>query len=90
MNPLKKKKRKKMNPLKSLCLRWPYNSMYYFRIQKSRVFSLIPLGLLSNKQSKSRITFSRKTGIASTTTADDRGSASIMYVKARQAWFIYK
>lgn len=36
------------------------------------------------------VTFSKKTGIASTTTADDLGSASIMYVKARQAWFIYK
>lgn len=35
------------------------------------------------------VTFSKKTGIASTTTADDLGSASIMYVKARQAWFIY-
>ena len=64
--------------------------MYHFRIQKSRVLDWIPLHLLPNELSKSRITFSKKTGIASTTTADDRGSASIMYVKARQAWFIWK
>lgn len=49
----------------------------------------MPLSMPALQQlGKSRITFSKKTGIASTTTADDRGSASIMYVKARQAWFI--
>lgn len=37
---------------------------------------------------KPHLTFSRKTGIASTTTAEDRGSASIIYVSAREAWFI--
>lgn len=73
---------------KKCLLMWPHNLIYYFRIQQSRVLNLIPLCLLSNKLGKSRITFSKKTGIASTTTADDRGSASIMYVKARQAWFI--
>lgn len=35
------------------------------------------------------LTFCRKTGIASTTTAEERGSASIMYVSAREAWFIW-
>jgi hypothetical protein len=32
--------------------------------------------------------FCKKTGIASTTTVDDRGRASIMYVRARQACVI--
>jgi len=33
-----------------------------------------------------QLTFSRNTGTASTTTVDDLGRASIMYVRARQAW----
>lgn len=32
--------------------------------------------------------FCRNTGTASTTTVDDRGSASIIYVRARHAWVI--
>lgn len=70
------------------CLKLSFDVIYYSRIQRSGVLSLILLTLLLEKLCKSRITFSKKTGIASTTTAEDRGSASIMYVKARQAWFI--
>ena len=48
----------------------------------------VTVGVKGLMEGREKITFSKKTGTASTTTADDLGKASIMYVRARQAWCI--